>query len=83
MIGGGDWTIPVISKVVSLGISGWREETDYPVPVRCTSCISVENGLVTVGGQHVQGEVIKTVYLYRDKVWKFAGELNHASLSSY
>ncbi|CAG5105411.1 Oidioi.mRNA.OKI2018_I69.chr1.g2110.t1.cds [Oikopleura dioica] len=82
IIDGGDYTaegpLPILSKVESLGISGWREEQDHPLEIRCPACTSVGDGLITIGGQTREEGVdtyLNDAFLFSNKVWSFAGQI--------
>ena len=49
--------------------------TDYPKSVFKHSCVSVEDGIVTLGGYTDESGYLKEAYLLRDDTWSLAGML--------
>ncbi|CAG5104187.1 Oidioi.mRNA.OKI2018_I69.chr1.g1135.t1.cds [Oikopleura dioica] len=64
------------NKVEILSSSGWEYSTSHPNNIQRQTCLSIENGVLTIGGYLIDiGGLTKNVFLLRDDEWNFAGAL--------
>ncbi|CAG5077425.1 Oidioi.mRNA.OKI2018_I69.PAR.g8711.t1.cds [Oikopleura dioica] len=68
------------NQVETLASSGWQESVSHLREIAAHTCISVHNGVLTIGGYLYDGPQMgntKNVYLLREGQWSHVGALIH------
>ncbi|CAG5110136.1 Oidioi.mRNA.OKI2018_I69.chr2.g4568.t1.cds [Oikopleura dioica] len=75
----------VHSKIEILGLSGWQYGKNHPIAARCMGCVSLGNGILTLGGNKItdgENNFSDEIYLLRNNEWSFAGRLQQGVVTS-